>query len=828
MARRVALTSLRDFLGCHASGVPTAAAPAAGVPAANKATPDLQVNLDAWGNAGIVGSIDRAGQNSLYHFTATRGGILFVTPVVTTANRWDVHVSLLSESGQVLASNDDESTANPIGLGGVNIQAGAMYRLVVDGHGSATGGYRVDLRTALSRTDDIPNDFAHAAPLLLTSYGQGSRQGVIEIAGDADMYAFIAPMTGRMWIREQLQAQSAVDPYLYAYDASQNLLAANNDAEGGRTSLVVVDVVAGSRYYLKAAANGNSTGGYRLALVTTTYNDDFGNTFSTAKQLNAVDTGAASMSGNIEVRLRRRHVPLYDDQERPDHDQALGHVGQCAGHVPLRVHLQRHADRREQQRAARRRQPTGRQRHGGRHLLRQSGQLEQHQRGVLPPDRHARLRSARRFRQHLLHGEVAHPVRAGHGLNAGQHRGEHGRGYVLLHDQVHGAGDDPAIGDVGQFARQSPVRVRCRRQSRGAEQQRPSRHGQPTDDEHLLRGDLLREGGEHQRHQRRQYLVQIQNIAAAPPTGNFNVTLIVSGLTAEQQRVARDAAARWERAIVGDLPDVWVNGQRIDDVAIRLGGKNIDGTGGILGWSASDERRRAEREPVAVLRLHRNGLGRHGLPAKRGPAAGRLDPRNRPRAGLRHHLAAEGAAQRRRHPRPAVRGARGPPPSTATCSATAKRACPWRTSWRPRARALSHWRESVFATELMTGWNDFGPNALSRVTVASMADLGYTVNMAAAESFRRPGTSAAAVALAGKQGAASGWTSYAGPASTAGAALPPYRLVGVDAWHIAALDVAPPRRRRPAVCGPMPPSTDLHSIAARDVVLRAWQSARAS
>jgi hypothetical protein len=53
--------------------------------------------------------------------------------------------------------------------------------------------------------------------------------------------------------------------------------------------------------------------------------------------------------------------------------------------------------------------------------------------------------------------------------------------------------------------------------------------------------------------------------------------------------------------------------------------------------------------------------------------------------------------------------------------------------------ADSHWRESVLANELMTGF--LGPgtvNPLSRITVASMADLGYTVNIAAADPYAQP------------------------------------------------------------------------------------------
>lgn len=45
----------------------------------------------------------------------------------------------------------------------------------------------------------------------------------------------------------------------------------------------------------------------------------------------------------------------------------------------------------------------------------------------------------------------------------------------------------------------------------------------------------------------------------------------------------------------------------------------------------------------------------------------------------------------------------------------------------------AHWRESVFATEVMTGYGPFV--AFSVVTVRSLADLGYTVNVEDADPF---------------------------------------------------------------------------------------------
>jgi hypothetical protein len=61
---------------------------------------------------------------------------------------------------------------------------------------------------------------------------------------------------------------------------------------------------------------------------------------------------------------------------------------------------------------------------------------------------------------------------------------------------------------------------------------------------------------------------------------------------------------------------------------------------------------------------------------------------------------------------------------------------------------LSHWRESVMTNELMTGFLNSGPNPLSAVTIESMADLGYSVNVGAADPWPTPsgGLSGAAAA----------------------------------------------------------------------------------
>jgi hypothetical protein len=52
--------------------------------------------------------------------------------------------------------------------------------------------------------------------------------------------------------------------------------------------------------------------------------------------------------------------------------------------------------------------------------------------------------------------------------------------------------------------------------------------------------------------------------------------------------------------------------------------------------------------------------------------------------------------------------------------------------------ADAHWRESTFGSELMTGYVNLGGMPLSAITVGSLADLGYTVNLLAADPYTVP------------------------------------------------------------------------------------------
>ncbi len=57
-----------------------------------------------------------------------------------------------------------------------------------------------------------------------------------------------------------------------------------------------------------------------------------------------------------------------------------------------------------------------------------------------------------------------------------------------------------------------------------------------------------------------------------------------------------------------------------------------------------------------------------------------------------------------------------------------------------------HWKESVFGSELMTGiLNSNVPNPISRMTLASMQDLGYNIDLSKADSYSIPAAGTASV-----------------------------------------------------------------------------------
>jgi hypothetical protein len=226
----------------------------------------------------------------------------------------------------------------------------------------------------------------------------------------------------------------------------------------------------------------------------------------------------------------------------------------------------------------------------------------------------------------------------------------------------------------------------------------------------------------------------------APPAGGFTITVISTGLTASQQAAFTTAANRWAQVITGDLPNATYNGIAVDDLLIHASGVAIDGSGGILGQAGPDRFRTSGGLPyhgemefdtadlasmeqsgqLVGLIIHEMGhvLGFGTLWSSRGllSGAGTSNPRF------------TGAQATAAYNQIFGRNETGVPVENTGGSGTRD----------------SHWRETTFGNELMTGW--IGPGnslPLSRVTAGSLADIGYQVNMNAADNYTPPASASA-------------------------------------------------------------------------------------
>ncbi len=213
--------------------------------------------------------------------------------------------------------------------------------------------------------------------------------------------------------------------------------------------------------------------------------------------------------------------------------------------------------------------------------------------------------------------------------------------------------------------------------------------------------------------------------------GGFSITLRMTGLTASQQAIFQQAADRWAEVIIGDLPDMMYGGVAVDDVLIDASGRYIDGPGGILGQAGPDALRPGTFLPFHGV-MHFDSADMASM-----EASGQLF------AVVVHemgHVLGFGTIWRHLG---LLSGFGGSNPAFTGAQATAEYNARFGTtaSGVPveagggAGTAYGHWRESVFGSELMTGWINRGSTPLSRVTAASMADMGYVVDMSAADPF---------------------------------------------------------------------------------------------
>ncbi len=268
-----------------------------------------------------------------------------------------------------------------------------------------------------------------------------------------------------------------------------------------------------------------------------------------------------------------------------------------------------------------------------------------------------------------------------------------------------------------------------------------------------------------------------------------------SGLSASQKTILQQAAARWAELVVGDLPDeLSYDGLLVDDLLVDVSVGTVDGAGSHSAQSGITELRGSSLLPKrAYLQLDTADLAAL-------ESGGTLDEVALRELG--HTLGfgtlwstfglitGEGGSDPRYHGTQALaeyNAALGLSASSVPVENTGGNGV-----------ADIHWRESTFDGELMSGVLDAN-NPISRITVAALADLGYTVNLSAADNYTPPAAAATATAPLAESAAAP----LAAPADTSQPQtqilLPPQSQAEVDVAPAASpADSAtePPRMRQ--------------------------------
>jgi len=201
------------------------------------------------------------------------------------------------------------------------------------------------------------------------------------------------------------------------------------------------------------------------------------------------------------------------------------------------------------------------------------------------------------------------------------------------------------------------------------------------------------------------------------PDGGFNVEIQFSGTwTSSLQQAFIDAADWISSTIVGDIADVFYQGSIIDDITIDAELTAIDGVGGILGQAGPTAVRTGSYLPAAAIMQFDNAdadtFNQMGLwdeivqhemlhSIGFGTIWGYL--------GL---ISGSGTSS------PTFTGA------NASLAYGSENGVPIENDGGPGTKE-SHWEESLFGSELMTGWLDSNNVYISDMTVASLEDLGY-------------------------------------------------------------------------------------------------------
>lgn len=219
------------------------------------------------------------------------------------------------------------------------------------------------------------------------------------------------------------------------------------------------------------------------------------------------------------------------------------------------------------------------------------------------------------------------------------------------------------------------------------------------------------------------------------PTPNFTIDVrFLGGLSQSQEDVFQAAAQRWQEIIIGELQTVQLpTGEVVDGLLIDAQGVQIDGPLGTLGRAGPQFVRQNSLPAKGIMEFDIADLQRM---EQEGSLVNVIIHEMGHVIGIGTIWDDLSLIVGCPTANPIFLGD-GAIDEFADLLGGAPAAVPVANTGGPGTRC-GHWRESVFGHELMTGFLNSGSNPISRMTIAALSDMGYEVNMDAADPYVLP------------------------------------------------------------------------------------------
>lgn len=215
------------------------------------------ITLNAADHGSGAGVLEQTLDTDLFKIAPTASGLITIT--LDVPDGFDGWLEVYDASHTRLVRASDWSSGRDE-IASFTATAGQTYFIVVGGFRQPDGAYSVLV------ADDHADagEWTYASEITLNSTGDGTRTGVIDAAGDTDLFKFTPVFTGTNTIL--LDVDSGFDGWLELYDVGHNLLARRNAGATNGDESLASSLTAGQTYFVLVGGWRNPSGSYSVQI----------------------------------------------------------------------------------------------------------------------------------------------------------------------------------------------------------------------------------------------------------------------------------------------------------------------------------------------------------------------------------------------------------------------------------------------------------------------------------------------------------------------------------------------------------------------------------